>query len=41
MRAAHVTDATDLRIEYPFVVITPTAKEKFRRWYAPAFSSAW
>ena len=22
-RAAHVTDATDLRIEYPFVVITP------------------
>ncbi len=25
-RAAHVTDATDLRIEYPFVVITPQSE---------------
>ena len=28
MRAAHVTDATDLRIEYPFVVITPDSERE-------------
>lgn len=28
MRAAHVTDATDLRIEYPFVVITPDSEKE-------------
>ena len=28
MRAAHVTDATDLRIEYPFVVITPGSESE-------------
>lgn len=28
MRAAHVTDATDLRIEYPFVVITPDSEQE-------------
>ncbi len=27
-RAAHVTDATDLRIEYPFVVITPDSERE-------------
>ena len=27
-RAAHVTDATDLRIEYPFVVITPDSEQE-------------
>ncbi len=28
MRAAHVTDATDLRIEYPFVVLTPDSERE-------------
>lgn len=27
-RSAHVTDATDLRIEYPFVVITPDSEQE-------------
>ena len=31
MRAAHVTDATDLRIEYPFVVITPDSEKEIPR----------
>lgn len=28
MRAAHVTDATDLRLEYPFVVLTPDSERE-------------
>jgi hypothetical protein len=31
-RVSHVTDATDWRVEYPFVVLTPTAKPKWRVW---------
>jgi len=30
-RVSHVTDATDWRVEYPFVVLTPT---RGRRWHA-------
>jgi hypothetical protein len=40
-RVSHVTDATDWRVEYPFVVLwRRTPKRKWRRWSAPASSSA-
>jgi len=29
-RVSHVTDATDWRVEYPFVVINPTPRKKSR-----------
>jgi hypothetical protein len=36
-RVSHVTDATDWRVEYPFVVLaTRTPKTKWRRWCAAA-----
>jgi hypothetical protein len=28
----HVTDATDWRVEYPFVVLYPDPRRRFRRW---------
>ncbi len=33
-RVAHVTDATDWRVEYPFVVLCPTASPRSRRLVA-------
>jgi hypothetical protein len=39
-RVSHVTDATDWRVEYPFVVLTPTPRKKWLRWCAAASSWA-
>ena len=39
-RVTHVTDATDWRVEYPFVVLHPTMKTKFPAWFAAASNSA-
>ena len=30
MRVSHVTDASDWRVEYPFVVITPDTESEVR-----------
>ena len=39
-RVSHVTDATDWRVEYPFVVLDPGhARTKSPRWCATASSS--
>jgi hypothetical protein len=38
-RVSHVTDATDWRVEYPFVVLTPTPRPRWRRWCRAA--STW
>ena len=34
-RVTHVTDATDWRVEYPFVSSIPTRRRKSRLWCAP------
>jgi FAD/FMN-containing dehydrogenase len=31
-RVSHVTDATDWRVEYPFVVLTPDTEAKWPVW---------
>ena len=31
-RVSHVTDATDWRVEYPFVVLTPDSEEEIAAW---------
>ena len=39
-RVSHVTDATDWRVEYPFVVLTPTRKPRWPAWSRVASSWA-
>jgi hypothetical protein len=40
VRVSHVTDATDWRVEYPFVVLTPTPRPRWPPWSRRASSWA-
>jgi FAD/FMN-containing dehydrogenase len=39
-RVSHVTDATDWRVEYPFVVLTPDTEAEMAAWSKAASSWA-